>query len=63
MNRRNFLKRAILGVSAIAALNSIPLSIQNITVPLQTDYVAWLYWSVNMYVSNPRNCGIITGIT
>lgn len=64
MNRRDFLKRLGIGVAAVSL--SPMLDLAEITIPpepVQEEFVAYITMTFNMYVQNPRQLGIITGIT
>ena len=67
MNRRSFL-RGVLSAAVLASAN-----IENIidncisqTAHLSddefTDYVAFIHFSMNLWVDNPRSCAVITNI-
>lgn len=65
MNRRQFLQ-SLFAVGALTALEPEKAIEQFLTeTELMTDneFVAYFNYSMNMWITNPRNCAIITNIT
>lgn len=63
MNRRDFLKRLGLGTATVALSPMLDLAeILPAPEPIQEEFIYYMTMTFNMYVQNPRQFCIISGI-
>ena len=65
MNRREFIKRTLTGIAGLALTIDETLidKLVNETIHLnENEFVTYINFYVNMWVSNPSKCAIITNI-